>query len=85
MLVILFFILLYFYQDIISKNIFIYNLYRETTEIDVPALYHQLVDTYHSSESEVDVEDTKNRPSTSTQRATSSRNLRSPKYQMIGK
>lgn len=36
-----------------------------------------MVDTYHSSESEVDIEDAKDRPSTSTQRATSSRNLRS--------
>lgn len=44
--------------------------------MDVPALYHQLVDTYHSSESEVDMEDVKDKPSTSTQRATSSRNSR---------
>lgn len=49
---------------------------RQTTEMDVPALYHQLVDTYHSSESELDIEDAKDRPSTSTQGATTSRNLR---------
>ncbi|XP_076177700.1 bromodomain and WD repeat-containing protein [Ptiloglossa arizonensis] len=53
------------------------RIIKDTTELDVPAIYHQLVDTYHSSESEIEVEDTKNKPSTSTQRATSSRNLRS--------
>ncbi|KAG7201707.1 hypothetical protein KM043_004433 [Ampulex compressa] len=54
------------------------RIIKETTELDVPAVYHQLVDTYHSSESEIDVEDSKNKPSTSTQRSsTSSRNLRS--------
>nr|XP_033340123.1 PH-interacting protein [Megalopta genalis] len=53
------------------------RIIKETTEVDVPAIYHQLVDTYHSSDSEVDIEEEKNRPSTSTQRATSSRNLRS--------
>lgn len=45
--------------------------------MDVPAIYHQLVDTYHSSDSEVEMEDDKDKPSTSTQRATSSRSLRS--------
>lgn len=34
--------------------------------MDVPAVYHQLNDTYHSSESEVDVE---NKPSTSRLRS----------------
>ncbi|XP_053988016.1 PH-interacting protein [Hylaeus volcanicus] len=53
------------------------RIIKETTELDVPAIYHQLVDTYHSSDSEVEVEDAKDKPSTSTQRATSSRNLRS--------
>lgn len=50
---------------------------RETTELDVPAVYHQLLDTYHSSDSEVDVDDSRNKPSTSKQRSTSSRKLRS--------
>lgn len=40
--------------------------------MDVPAVYHQLNDTYHSSESEIDVED---KPSTSKPK--SGRNLRS--------
>jgi len=41
-------------------------LRRETTDVDVPAVYHQLNDTYHSSESEeIDVE----RPSTSKVRS----------------
>lgn len=53
-----------------------YFLYRETTELDVPAVYHQLVDTYCSSESDTDMA-AKDKPSTSTQRSTSSRNLRS--------
>ncbi|XP_017883326.1 PH-interacting protein isoform X2 [Ceratina calcarata] len=53
------------------------RIIKEPTDLDVPALYHQLVDTYHSSESEVEMEDVKDKPSTSTQRATSSRNLRS--------
>ncbi|KZC10837.1 PH-interacting protein, partial [Dufourea novaeangliae] len=53
------------------------RIIKETTELDVPAVYHQLVDTYHSSDSEVDMEDVKDRPSTSTQRATTSRSLRS--------
>ncbi|XP_029164784.1 PH-interacting protein isoform X2 [Nylanderia fulva] len=43
-------------------------------DLDVPAVYHQLNDTYHSSESETEVE---NKPSTSKQKSTSSRNLRS--------
>lgn len=49
-------------------------LRRETTDVDVPAVYHQLNDTYHSSESEMDEED---KPSTSKQKSVSSRNLRS--------
>ncbi|XP_076220915.1 bromodomain and WD repeat-containing protein isoform X2 [Nomia melanderi] len=53
------------------------RIIKETTEVDVPAIYHQLLDTYHSSDSEVDMEDDKDKPSTSTQRATSSRSLRS--------
>ncbi|XP_024885471.1 PH-interacting protein isoform X2 [Temnothorax curvispinosus] len=51
------------------------RIIKETTDVDVPAVYHQLNDTYHSSESEVDVEN--NRPSTSKPRSASSRNLRS--------
>lgn len=47
---------------------------RETIDVDVPAVYHQLNDTYHSSESEIDIED---RPSTSKQKSTSNRSLRS--------
>nr|XP_003706685.1 PREDICTED: PH-interacting protein isoform X1 [Megachile rotundata] len=54
------------------------RIIKETTELDVPALYHQLVDTYHSSESEIDMEDAKDKPSTSTQKASSSRNSRPP-------
>ncbi|EFN89603.1 PH-interacting protein isoform X2 [Harpegnathos saltator] len=54
------------------------RIIKETTQLDVPAVYHQLLDTYHSSESEVDVDDSRNKPSTSKQRSsTSSRNLRS--------
>ncbi|EGI63952.1 PH-interacting protein [Acromyrmex echinatior] len=42
------------------------RIIKETTDVDVPAVYHQLNDTYHSSESEeVDVE----RPSTSKVRS----------------
>jgi len=37
-------------------------------------VYHQLADTYYSSESEMGIED---KPSTSRQKATSTRNLRS--------
>lgn len=44
--------------------------------MDVPAVYHQLNDTYHSSESEIDVED---KPSTSKPKSVSSRKLRSQK------
>lgn len=50
---------------------------RETTEMDVPAVYHQLVDTYHSSESEIEIDESKNKPSTSKQKSTSNKNLRS--------
>lgn len=47
---------------------------RDTTDVDVPAVYHQLNDTYHSSsESEIDIED---RPSTSKQKPTSNKNSR---------
>lgn len=48
------------------------------TELDVPAVYHQLVDTYQSSDSESETVD-KNKPSTSSQQpsSSSSRNLRS--------
>ncbi|XP_015599493.1 PH-interacting protein isoform X2 [Cephus cinctus] len=53
------------------------RIIKETIEIDVPAVYHQLVDTYHSSDTDGDAEDDKDRPSTSTQKPTSSRNLRS--------
>lgn len=49
-------------------------LCRAPTDLDVPAVYHQLNDTYHSSESETEME---NKPSTSKQKSTSSRNLRS--------
>ncbi|XP_015116795.1 bromodomain and WD repeat-containing protein 3 [Diachasma alloeum] len=52
------------------------KIIKATAEIDVPAVYHQLADTYHSSDSEVDVED-HNMPSTSRHRTRSSRNLRS--------
>ncbi|KAL2733024.1 PH-interacting protein [Vespula maculifrons] len=52
------------------------RIIKETTELDVPAVYHQLVDTYCSSESDTDMA-AKDKPSTSTQRSTSSRNLRS--------
>lgn len=45
--------------------------------MDVTALYHQLADTYDSSDSEVEVEARRQRPSTSRQRPTSSRSLRS--------
>ena len=45
---------------------------RETTDVDVPAVYHQLNDTYQSSESEIDVED---KPSTSKQKSTLNKNL----------
>ncbi|KAK0089616.1 hypothetical protein PV325_006326 [Microctonus aethiopoides] len=53
------------------------RIIKETTEIDVPAVYHQLVDTYHSSDSENEVHDLRAIPSTSRQRPMSSRNLRS--------
>ncbi|KAL0133738.1 hypothetical protein PUN28_001006 [Cardiocondyla obscurior] len=49
------------------------RIIKETTDVDVPAIYHQLNDTYHSSESEVEVQD---KPSTSKSKS-SSRNLRS--------
>ena len=45
--------------------------------MDVPAVYHQLVDTYHSSDSDVDVEENKDAPSTSKPKPSSSKRLRS--------
>ncbi|XP_011687322.1 PREDICTED: PH-interacting protein isoform X3 [Wasmannia auropunctata] len=48
------------------------RIIKETTDVDVPAVYHQLNDTYHSSESEVDVED---KPSTSKPKSTSNKKL----------
>ena len=40
--------------------------FRELTEHDVTALYHELANAYHSSDSEVDVEEDINKPSTSS-------------------
>lgn len=45
---------------------------REPTDLDVPAVYHQLNDTYCSSESETEIE---NKPSTSKKKSTSNKNL----------
>lgn len=59
------------------------RIIKETTEIDVPAVYHQLVDTYHSSDSEIDVEDQRAMPSTSRPRPTSGRRLRSHKEEIV--
>ncbi|XP_012278096.1 PH-interacting protein isoform X2 [Orussus abietinus] len=53
------------------------RIIKETTELDVPAVYHQLVDTYHSSDSEIDVEEDKEKPSTSSKKPVANRNLRS--------
>lgn len=64
------------FDNLIYWNYFLWYC-RETTEIDVPAVYHQLVDTYHSSDSENEVHDLRAIPSTSRQRPMSSRNLRS--------
>lgn len=58
-------------------SFYYFFLDRENVELDIPAVYHQLVDTYHSSDSEIEVEATRERPSTSRQRPTTSRNLRS--------
>ncbi|XP_044016177.1 bromodomain and WD repeat-containing protein 3 isoform X2 [Aphidius gifuensis] len=55
------------------------RIIKETTEIDVPAVYHQLMDTYQSSDSELDVVDDHSKPSTSRQRSSSGRCLRSQK------
>lgn len=41
--------------------------------MDVPAVYHQLNDTYHSSESEIDVD----KPSTSKPKSTSNKKVHS--------
>ncbi|XP_011162535.1 PH-interacting protein isoform X2 [Solenopsis invicta] len=46
------------------------RIIKETIDVDVAAVYHQLNDTYHSSESEVE-----NRPSTSRLRSTRKKNL----------
>jgi bromodomain and WD repeat domain-containing protein 1/3 len=46
-----------------------YLFFRDTTDHDVTTLYHELADAYHSSDSEVDIEDI-NKPSTSSQRPT---------------
>ncbi|XP_020710625.2 PH-interacting protein isoform X2 [Athalia rosae] len=52
------------------------RIIKDMSEVDVPAVYHQLVDTYQSSDSDGDTVD-KNKPSTSGQQPSSSRNLRS--------
>lgn len=44
------------------------------------AVYHQLVDTYHSSESDIDVEENSEKPSTSRLRSSSSKRLRSQTF-----
>lgn len=49
---------------------FYFNRHREADEIDVAAVYHQLVDVYHSSESENEA-DSDVVPSTSTGPTTS--------------
>lgn len=47
----------------------VFHFSRDTTELDVAAVYHQLVDTYHSSESDIDVEENSEKPSTSRVRS----------------
>lgn len=48
------------------------RIIKEPTDLDVPAVYHQLNDTYCSSESETEIE---NKPSTSKKKSTSNKNL----------
>lgn len=56
------------------------KIIKDTTELDVAAVYHQLVDTYHSSESDIDVEENSEKPSTSRLRSSSSKRLRSQTF-----
>lgn len=64
----------------VDKYLFFSFFCRDTTELDVAAVYHQLVDTYHSSESDIDVEENSEKPSTSRLRSSSSKRLRSQTF-----
>lgn len=42
--------------------------FKQVEDLDVPAVYHQLVDNYHSSDSEIDPGVDEDQPSTSQQK-----------------
>ncbi|KAJ8679018.1 hypothetical protein QAD02_014805 [Eretmocerus hayati] len=58
------------------------KIIKDAVEYDVPALYHQLLEAYHSSDTEADVEEDYDKPSTSRQRP---KRTKAPPKQMKGK